>query len=133
MRRVAIAAVAVAFALGTQPARALPDTSPSSCRGQRHRPAVPERTSKNALSKVALVQGMNAVRPLILACYERYGVPGTAIVDVRIARSGRVSSAAVKTGVFARTPTGTCLGKAVRTARFPRSDGLSTAYAFQLR
>jgi len=94
---------------------------------------VPERTSKNALSKLALVQGMNAVRPLILACYERYGVPGTAMVDVRIARSGRVSSAVVRTGTFARTPTGTCIAKAVRTAGFPRSDGLSTPYPFQLR
>jgi len=48
---------------------------------------VPERTSKNALSKLALVQGMNAVRPLILACYERYGVPGR---EAKLAVTGRI-------------------------------------------
>jgi len=133
MRCVAIAVVGATVWLGATSARALPDTSPSSSAPRRHRATAPERTSKNALSNLALVQGMNAVRPLVLACYERYGVPGTAMVDVRIARSGRVSSVVVRTGTFAGTPTGTCVAKAVRTARFPRSDGRRTAYAFQLR
>ena len=134
MRYVAIVALAAAFWMGTTPARATADDAAESCRPRpRHRPRPPEPTSRNALSNVALVQGMNSARPLILACYERYGVKGTVMVDVRIARSGRVSSAVVTTGTFARTPTGTCVAKAVRTARFPRSDGRSTPYPFQLR
>lgn len=133
MKSLAIAALAATFWVGPTPARARPDTAPESCKpAARHRPP-PAPTSKTALSNQALVQGMNAVRPLILACYERYGVKGTVMVDVRIARSGRVSSAVVTTGTFARTPTGTCVAKAVRSARFPRSDGRSTPYPFQLR
>ncbi len=88
--------------------------------------------SRTALSKSALIAGLNAVRPQITACYLEYDVPGTAMVNVVIAKSGRVTSAAV-TGKFAGTPTGACVEAAVKTARFPRSDGLSTPYPFQLR
>jgi hypothetical protein len=133
MKHLAIAAVAATCWLATAPARATADGTRESCRPAARQRVVPQRMSKTALSNAALVQGMNAVRPLILACYERYGVKGLAMVDVRIARSGRVSSAVVTTGTFARTPTGTCVAKAVRSARFPRSDGRSTPYPFQLR
>lgn len=84
------------------------------------------------LSKTALVSGLNEVRPRVRACYARFAVPGTAMVNVVIAKSGRVASAAV-TGKFAGTPTGACVEAAVKTARFPRSDGFSTPYPFQLR
>ena len=83
-------------------------------------------------SKTALVNGLNAVRPSVQACYERYQVPGTAMVNVVIAKSGRVSSAQV-TGKFAETPTGRCVEQAVMTARFPASDGFRTPFPFQLR
>jgi hypothetical protein len=79
-----------------------------------------------------LVAGMNAVRPQVRACYERFHVPGTAMVNVAIAKSGRVSSAQV-TGKFAGTPTGACVEAAVKTARFPPSDGFVTPWSFQFR
>ena len=66
------------------------------------------------------------------ACYARFAVPGTAMVNVVIAKRGHVASAAV-TGKFAGTPTGACVEAAVKTARFPRSNGFSTPYPFQLR
>jgi len=44
------------------------------------------------LSKNALVAGLRGVQPLIHACYLRHQVPGTAMVNVVIAKSGRVSS-----------------------------------------
>jgi hypothetical protein len=84
------------------------------------------------LSKTALVVGLNAVRPRVHACYEKHGVPGTAMVNVVIGKSGRVTSATV-TGMFAGTPTGACVEQAVKTAHVPPSDGISVPYPFQLR
>jgi hypothetical protein len=86
----------------------------------------------NPLSKVAIVNGMTAVHPLIHACYEELAVPGTAMVNVVIGKSGRVTSAVV-VGRFAGTPTGACVERAVKRARFPESDGFATPYPFQLR
>lgn len=88
--------------------------------------------SANPLSKVALVAGLNAVRPQMHVCYVAYGVPGTAMVNIVIEKSGSVSSAVV-TGKFAGTPTGTCVERAVMTAHFPPSDGFRTPYPFQLK
>jgi hypothetical protein len=90
------------------------------------------RSAHNPLRRVAVVSGMNAVKPEISRCYQAYGVPGMALVNVAIAPDGLVSSARV-TGRFAGTPTGTCVEQAVLTARFPPSDGLATPYPFQLR
>ena len=84
------------------------------------------------LSKVAIVAGMNALRPQIAACYRRYQLPGVAMVNVVIGKSGRVTSA-VAVGRFAGTPTGACVEAAAKTARFPTSDGLRTPYPFYLR
>ena len=36
-------------------------------------------------------------------------------------------------GARARTPTGACVEKAIKTATFPPSDGLSASYAFPLK
>jgi hypothetical protein len=88
--------------------------------------------SGNPISKMAVVTGFNAVRPQLADCYRRFQVPGQALVNVVIAKSGRVSSA-VATGQFAGTPTGACVEAAARTAHFPPSDGLSTPYPFYLR
>ena len=69
------------------------------------------------LSKTALVRGLNEVRPLVQACYARFAVPGTAMVNVVIAKRGHVASAAV-TGKFAGTPTGACVEAAVKRRAF---------------
>jgi len=87
---------------------------------------------EHPMSRSALVAGFNAVRPKVSACYTKYGVPGTAMVNVVIAKSGRVSKADV-TGRFAGTPTGACVEAAVKTAPFPPSDGFSTPFPYQLR
>jgi hypothetical protein len=132
MRVVAIAMLTVTFALSATPARAHPcGASPDSCREtRRHERAV--ASGKHPLTPMALVQGMRALKPKLKACYERYGVSGEVMVDVRIAPSGRVPSASA-TGEFAGTPSGRCVAKAVRTARFPRSDGFHTPYPLYLR
>jgi len=84
------------------------------------------------LAKNSLVAGLNGVRPKVQACYNQFKVPGTAMVNVVIAKSGKVSSATV-TGKFAGTPTGTCVEAAVKTASFPPSEGFTTPYPFQLK
>jgi predicted Zn finger-like uncharacterized protein len=88
--------------------------------------------SAGPLSRNALVAGFNSVRPKVANCYNQFKVPGTAMVNVVIAKSGKVTGATV-TGKFAGTPTGTCVEAAVKTAAFPPSDGFSTPYPFQLK
>ena len=46
-------------------------------------------SSAGALSKTALVAGLNSVRPKISACYNQFKVPGTAMVNVVIGRTAR--------------------------------------------
>jgi predicted Zn finger-like uncharacterized protein len=89
-------------------------------------------SSAGPLSKSAVVSGMNSVKPKINDCYSQFKVPGMAMVNVVIGKSGKVSSATVS-GKFAGTPTGTCVEKAVKSAGFPPSDGLTTPYPFTLR
>ena len=91
-----------------------------------------EPGSAGPLAKAAVVGGMNGVKPKINDCYNQFKVPGMAMVNVVIGRSGKVTSATV-TGKFAGTPTGACVEKAVKAASFPPSDGLTTPYPFQLR
>jgi hypothetical protein len=94
--------------------------------------AAPEPVASGPLSKSAVVSGMNAVKPKVADCYNQFKVGGMAMVNVVIGKNGKVTSAAV-TGKFAGTPTGACVEKAVKSASFPPSDGLSTPYPFQLR
>jgi len=92
----------------------------------------PDAPSAGPLSKAAVVAGMNGVKGKVGDCYNQFKVPGMAMVNVNIGKSGKVSSAAV-TGKFEGTPTGACVEKAVKSASFPPSDGLTTPYPFNLR
>jgi predicted Zn finger-like uncharacterized protein len=103
-------------------------------------PAITKKGSSSAasaeaagpLSKSAVVAGMNSVKPKVAECYNQFKVTGMAMVNVSIAKSGKVSSATVS-GKFAGTPTGTCVEKAVKSAGFPPSEGLNTPYPFTLK
>jgi len=87
----------------------------------RQRPAA-DQALPEELTKQQIVAGMQGVRSRVRECFDRYRVPGTAVVRVSIAPEGRVHSATVR-GVLAGTPTGACLAAAVRSARFPRFRG----------
>ena len=89
-------------------------------------------SSAGPLSKGAVVAGMNSVKPKVAECYSQFKVPGMAMVNVAIAKSGKVTSATVS-GKFTGTPTGACVEKAVKSASFPPSDGLNTPYPFTLK
>ncbi len=84
------------------------------------------------LSKSDIVKGMMSIAPKTSACYQQYKVPGTANVNLKVGSSGKVDEAQV-TGKFAGTPTGDCVEKAVKTAKFPPSDGLNFPYPVPLR
>jgi predicted Zn finger-like uncharacterized protein len=94
--------------------------------------AAAEASAAGPLAKGAVVSGMIAIKPKINDCYNQFKVPGMAMVNVVIAKSGKVSSATVS-GKFVGTPTGTCVEKAVKSASFPPSEGLTTPYPFQLK
>ena len=93
---------------------------------------VADPATAGPLSKNAVVAGMNGVKGRIGDCYNQYKVPGMVMVNVIIGKNGKVSSATAQ-GKFAGTPTGTCVEKAVKTASFPPSDGLTTPYPFVLK
>jgi predicted Zn finger-like uncharacterized protein len=110
---------------------------PGATSGSGAKPKVDDDSGKKAegggpLQKAAVVAGMNGIKGKISACYQQYKQSGMAMVNVVIAKSGKVSSATV-TGKFAGTPTGSCVEAAVKSASFPPSDGLSTPYPFTLR
>ncbi|HEX3698082.1 MAG TPA: GYF domain-containing protein [Polyangia bacterium] len=96
------------------------------------RKAVAEPAASGPLSKNAVVAGMNSVKGKVGDCYNQYKVPGMVMVNVVIGKSGRVSSATAQ-GKFAGTPSGNCVEKAVKSAAFPPSDGLTTPYPFILK
>ncbi len=88
--------------------------------------------SAGPLARGAVVSGMNALKPKVQECYNQFKVPGMATFNFVIGKNGKVSSSTV-TGKFAGTPTGACVEKAIKTATFPPSDGLSASYAFPLK
>jgi predicted Zn finger-like uncharacterized protein len=96
------------------------------------RKPVADAPASGPLSKNAVVSGMNGVKGKVSECYNQYKVPGMVMVTVVIGKSGKVSSASA-TGKFAGTPTGNCVEKAIKTASFPPSDGLTTPYPFVLK
>jgi hypothetical protein len=112
---------------GGKSAPASDDDSPSP-----RKAAAPPAEAAGPLSKSAVVAGMNGIKPKINDCYNQFKVPGMAMVMVVIGKNGKVSSASVS-GKFAGTPSGACVEKAVKSASFPPSEGLSTPYPFQLK
>ena len=75
---------------------------------------------------------MNSVKPKINDCYNQFKVPGMAMVNVVIGKSGKVSSATVS-GKFAGTPTGRCVEKAVKSGELPAVRGPDHPVSVQLK
>ncbi len=84
---------------------------------------------EGALSREAVIGAITAIRPQLDACYQRYRLAGVATVDLTIAPSGTVTSAALAPpthgwGDFASaSPTGACIVRAVLTIRVPPFAG----------
>lgn len=86
------------------------------------------------LQRGDIVSGMNGVKGRVDGCAAQFHVPGTAMVSVVIAKTGRVQSASVG-GALAGTPTGDCVARSVKAASFKRFKGspMSINYPFILR
>lgn len=115
------------------------DSSMGSRRGGRSPAPSSAGAARNSnlppqLSRAQIVSGMRSVMTRVQACYDRYKVPGLAEVRLKIENNGRVKSALVK-GLFAGTPTGSCVQSAVMAARFPefQTSSMSITYPFMLR
>ena len=101
--------------------------------GSREPAAAPAGKKAGPLSKSDIVKVMSGITPKAKACYEQYKVPGMANVNVKVEGSGKVSMATV-TGKFAGTPSGDCVEKAIKSAKFPVSDdGMTFPYPVPLR
>jgi hypothetical protein len=92
----------------------------------------PVATTLPQLEKSDIVKAMMAVQPKVTDCYNQYKVPGTAMLMLTLARSGRVTDVSTG-GKFAGTPTGSCLESAVRSAKLPPTETKSFHYPFTLR
>jgi predicted Zn finger-like uncharacterized protein len=120
-------------ALSGKKPRARPSNNDDDSPGPSRKGASAEpAAAAGPLAKSAVVSGMNGIKGKINECYSQFKVPGMAMVNVVIGKNGKVSSATV-IGKFAGTPTGGCVEKAVKSAAFPPSEGLTTPYPFQLR
>ncbi|MES1205236.1 MAG: hypothetical protein ABUS79_04790 [Pseudomonadota bacterium] len=86
------------------------------------------------LSKNSIEQAMNAIRPQVFACFQRFKVPGLAQYEFEIAGNGTVQGVRLS-GAFFGTPTGVCLLEAGQNARFPpfARDRQRFVYPFFLR
>ncbi|UJR80383.1 hypothetical protein [Sandaracinus amylolyticus] len=97
--------------------------APAAAEPDEDLPATPDRG--------AVLAAIQAVEPAVRACAE--AEHGVASVRIVVANTGRVTTATVG-GQFAGTPVGSCVARAVRTARFPRfaSERFEVTYPFQL-
>ncbi|MCA9602347.1 MAG: hypothetical protein KC417_09995 [Myxococcales bacterium] len=86
-------------------------------------PATPSRDDVTA--------ALMAVRPSVMACAE--GRHGKSTVEVSVAPSGRVRTATVH-GTFEGSSEGSCMARAVRTAKFPAfsRDTFVVSFPYQL-
>lgn len=90
-----------------------------------------DSTLPRSLSRVQLKQGMMSVASRAKRCDKGHG--GVVMVEMVIGPDGRVESS-VPTGVMAASPTGKCVAKAVKAAKFPPFSGskLTVKYPFIL-
>jgi len=103
---------------GGTPARMEPEPEPEN---------LPEHPSRDDVQSA-----LSAVRGAVAACTN--GQHGTIRVRVTAVGSGRVTTAVVQDPLWARPPTGSCIARAVRRARFPRfsETRFVVIYPFQI-
>ena len=95
--------------------------------------ALPDDTDgevRKDLSRDDVQRGLERVRPQLVACAgDRHG---TTYSQITISHTGRVTYSLIE-GAFAGTPEGSCMARALRTARFPRSaaDSITVRYPFR--
>jgi hypothetical protein len=106
----------------TEPAATTPTTMPE----QPQAIALPETPTREQVTA-----GFQAIREQLVQCAA--GKHGVAQINATVANTGRVSYALID-GAFKGTPEGSCMARAVRTARFPQFSqaNLKVAYPVAL-
>ena len=114
----------------TAPQQAVSENPSASSDGQLAAPEDAEALPQ-VLSKSAVIEGMNAILPELSRCAG--GMGGVADITLTVQSTGRVSYAMVS-GDFAGTPEGSCLARAVKSAKFPpfKEAFLRVNYPIQL-
>ena len=86
--------------------------------------------SRLSMSKIR--KGVYRILGSARACFNRYRVPGKCYVRVNMKGStGRVNSASIR-GSFKGTPTGRCVARAFKRARFAKFKSASQSFTFPL-
>jgi hypothetical protein len=96
-------------------------------------PPAPEDLPRQ-LSKTLIASAMAKIRPQVYSCYQQFKSPGMIELIYVVASNGTVQSVAVGPA-FAGTPTGICVLRAAKDARFPpfQLDQQKFTYPFFLR
>ena len=86
------------------------------------------------LSKTDINKAMGEIRAEVMACFDKFKVPGMAQLGYVVGGNGMILSVGV-TGAFSGTPTGACLLEAGHQAKFPQfaRDREQFTYPFFLR
>lgn len=86
--------------------------------------------ASSAPSRAEVTRALRAIQPAVSGCAN--GRTGVVTVNITVASSGRVRNAVVQ-GEFAGTRQGSCVARAVRSARFPafEQDSFSIRYPFR--
>jgi uncharacterized protein len=82
----------------------------------------PPRAEEWPLSRADIQLGMRGVQGSVARCFDRYQRPGLVEIAVTVQPSGKVLDASA-VGPFTGTPTGACVAKAIRKARFKSFSG----------
>jgi hypothetical protein len=86
------------------------------------------------LSKAAINQVMEAIRPRLYGCFEKFHVPGALVLNYVVGANGTVQTVQVG-ATFAGTPTGGCALEIAKDAKFPafKHERQQFNYLFFLR
>jgi hypothetical protein len=85
----------------------------------------------SALTGAMVQSAMKPVVDAAMTCHERYGVDGSARLDITISGDGTVARYE-QTGDFLDTPTGQCIDTAMRSVQFPRSQKARTKIGYPI-
>jgi hypothetical protein len=102
-------------------APAVPPVAPSGVLPQR--PPEPAKVEHPPFDNAAATAALSAASQAAWSCRKEGDPPGSAVVIVRYAPSGRVTSATIEPGPFAGTLTGGCVATIFRKALVPPFSG----------
>jgi hypothetical protein len=95
---------------------------------------VEDETPKGPTVELTTAVIRDAMQPVVDAahgCFENFGVAGRAKLRITIAADGSVAKYEQQ-GEFEHTPTGECIDKAMKEAKFPRSKKPKTTISFPI-